>query len=140
MKAGFSISTIRKRHGFLVRGVAVFFLLFTGADLLAPEYFCGEGEIGGATVKRATTVSDTAGSVGETQFTAAVTSEGSRPDLPPDQTPHEEDCFCCCAHVLPSLGFGAYGASQKKMLHSPPVSDSFPSPPLRGAYHPPRIA
>ena len=41
MKQGFTIVSIRRRHGRLVRAVALFFVLFTGADIALPQYFCG---------------------------------------------------------------------------------------------------
>jgi hypothetical protein len=45
MRSGLN-SSRKKKHGRLVRGVVVFFLLFTGADLTMPQYFCGGEEVG----------------------------------------------------------------------------------------------
>jgi hypothetical protein len=41
MRQSFTIDGIKKRHGRLVRAEAIFFLLFTVADITMPQYFCG---------------------------------------------------------------------------------------------------
>ncbi len=131
---------IRKRHGRVVRGLAVFFLLFTGADLLLPQYFCGEGEIGGLPFEITASATRTPERAGDGQLMAASRPEDSRPDQQPDKAPHDEDCFCCCAHILPGLCLTNPGASEMKSPSVSIVSDSLPSPPVKATYHPPRIA
>ncbi|MGB7923370.1 MAG: hypothetical protein WCF57_09010 [Pyrinomonadaceae bacterium] len=118
--------------------MAVFFLLYTGADIAMPQYFCGE-EMGGlpvvshaAPLSRVNTENVTTKS---TDF-----SDGSHQEEPSDQIPHQEDCFCCCAHVLPGLIFANPGASEIKSSNLQLEKDRLPDPPLRSTYHPPRFA
>lgn len=140
MKADdFNLISISRRYGRLVRGVAVFFLLFTGADILLPEYFCDD-EIGGISLSAAATMLASLESASERGHTAFVDSNNSHSRQPSDTTPHAEDCFCCCAHVLPGIAFATVNVSELRSPFAPEISQSLPSPPLRGSYHPPRIA
>lgn len=138
MRADFSLNSIRRRHGRVVRGLAVFFLLFTSADIALPQYFCEE-EVGGIPLSRALPADAT-----ERDLVASVSSvsssKDSRPEAPDREAPHEEDCFCCCAHVLPGLILSSVGASDASSSADLLPSDSLPSPPLRGTYRPPRFA
>lgn len=117
-----------RRHGRLVRGVAVFFLLFTVADITLPQYFCGGEEIGGLPL------AETAG------LGAEAGTETPWPGRDSEQAPHEEDCFCCCAHVLPGFVLTPAPIAEQGSLQPPLKLDSLPSPPLRLQYHPPRFA
>ena len=138
MRAGFNLISMRKRQGRLVRGVALFFLLFTGVDLAFPQ-LC-EGEEFAELPSAAQFPSFVApGADGITDEALVVSfKEDSRPDQPRDGAPHEEDCFCCCAHVL-------LGLSITTEFHSAPVTVAFDrrrseplSPPLQSPYRPPR--
>jgi hypothetical protein len=139
MRTGFGLRKIRQGHGRLVRAVAVFFLLFTCADLSMPEYFCDE-EAGALPVNL--TVRQKAGDVatGLDLAAAASTTEDALPGAPDSEAPHEEDCFCCCAHVLPAVLVANVGASDAKTPALVLTADSLPSPPLQSTYHPPRFA
>lgn len=139
MRTGFSLISIKKKHGRLVRGVALFFVLFTGADIALPQYFCGDGEIGGTPTDSASLYSPADKSTVENSEIVSGTND-SRPERPAPEAPHNEDCFCCCAHVLPSLSFASAGAPVLAEPSDILISSSVLSPPLRGTYHPPRIA
>lgn len=137
MKRGFTIGGFRNRHGRLLRAVAVFFLLYTGADLTLPQYFCGE-EVGGMSLTSLIADKTVQRDGATTRLTSAP--EAPRPDAPTDQAPHDEDCFCCCVHVLPALPVTRVGGSEIK---SPPALrelKSFPTPPLGNTFRPPRSA
>lgn len=136
MKSGLNPISSTKKHGLWVRSLALFFLLFTGADLFLPQYFCAGEEVGGIPFNSRTVSSTNKADA----LVATFNSDNSRPDQPEDREHHEEDCFCCCAHVLPSVGFGDPLVLDLISLPAPPSMDSLPSPPLRGTYHPPRIA
>jgi hypothetical protein len=140
MKAESGLILIKKRYGRFVRAVAVFFLLFTGADILMPQYFCDD-EIGGISLPTAAAILNTEErSAGDRDVASVAGSDDSRSRQPSDTAPHEEDCFCCCAHVLPGLAFTTVGTSEMRLPSAPFVRQLLPSPPLRGTYHPPRIA
>ena len=138
MSAGFSIGLVRKNHGHLVRVLVIFFLLHAGADLVMPQYFCSGEEVGSIPVQR-----DALAVISETDIPTLISVSSptnSQPEQPQEQEPHEEDCFCCCAHVLPGAVIGSLVAFDLTSLPSPPGMASLPSPPLRGTYHPPRFA
>jgi hypothetical protein len=159
MTPDLTLNSIRNRHGRVVRAVAVLFLLYTGGDIFLPQYFCRGEEIGGlplsasvvtdeksAEPRRASTDRDSTDSnLALTEKNSAdsalsVSSNPSRPDQHHEQAPHTEDCFCCCAHVLP--GFGISGIFNNESSHSVSISElhSLPSPPLPNTYRPPRFA
>lgn len=128
--------------GAFVRGVAVFFLIFAFADLAFPQIFCRE-ELGGLPNARAASDAKSydALRVREESAAAAPTSDdgGSRPYEPSREAPQEEDCFCCCAHLLAGVNFRPNVPGALKLSFDP-YPDSVPTPPLRGTDHPPRTA
>lgn len=122
-----------------MRAVTILFLLYTGGDILLPQYFCGGEELGGLTLQFTVSASIDSKS-DDTRFASINSSDSSRPEHPQDQEPHEEDCFCCCAHVLPGFGFKGIIAYEPGQLSVISAMDSLPSPPLPHTYHPPRFA
>ena len=132
MKRGLTMKSSRKRHARLVRAVAVFFVLFTVADITLPQYFCAGEEIGGLPLS-ATYTTEAASLGAETGTEAPSPGRDS-------EAPHEEDCFCCCAHVLPGLAVTPVAVAELRSLQPPLGLDSLPSPPLPLQYHPPRFA
>ncbi len=134
------IISIRKRHGRLVRAVAVFFLLYTAADIALPQYFCAGEAAGLPDVAVASTVS-AGGAHNPADSDAAVSdASDSQPGRPEQEAPHEEDCFCCCAHVLTVMAFKAAENAELKSQPSSPEERSVLSPSLPLQYHPPRFA
>jgi hypothetical protein len=53
--------------------------------------------------------------------------------------PAEEDCFCCCTHILPSLRF-AVAEPDAEALTSGLANTILPIAPPQSAYHPPRLS
>lgn len=138
MKMRFDLHTIRDRHARLVRALAVFFLLFTGADIVMPEYFCGQEEqLGGIALKA---VSPGDARRAPDRDLVASADEDSRSSEPAPEAPHEEDCFCCCAHVVPAQTLSLVAAPVAVLPPDAPVAVTVPSPPLPTAYRPPRSA
>lgn len=142
MRSGFTIGGFRNRHGRLLRAVAVFFLLYTGADIALPQYFCA-GEAAGLPDIIMAPTSTAAG--GDTHaltedYPAVSDASDSWPSRPEQEAPHEEDCFCCCAHVLTGLAFRAVESAELKSQPASPEERSVLSPPLPLQYHPPRFA
>ena len=117
----------------VVRVIAILFLVYTGADLTVPE-FCRE-EMGIPKFVSSSSSTDTG--IGEAY--ATDTSESRQQDLPSEPTHSDEDCFCCCNHVVPAHYF------QQKIvdLNFPSISFSTSSIYLSttiSIYHPPRIS
>ena len=132
MKRSRDMITSGRRHGRLVRAVAVFFVIFSVADITLPQYFCAGEEIGGLPLS-AMNAREAAGLGAETGTGAPSPGRDS-------EAPHEEDCFCCCAHVLPGLAVTPVVAAELRSQQPPLGLDSLPSPPLPLQYHPPRFA
>lgn len=66
-------------------------------------------------------------------------STGTRQEQPSHPAPADDDCFCCCTHVLPGHFFEV-----TPLLVASPRSDlkltALPSAPSRAPFHPPRSA
>ncbi len=125
-----------------VRGLAVFFLLSAFADITFPQVFCRE-ELGGLlNVRSAAASKSKSSSIVREKSVVAVNDDGgdSRQNDPSREAPHEEDCFCCCAHVLTGINFQPNIPGAVKPLPFALHQDSIPNPPLRGTDRPPRIA
>jgi hypothetical protein len=141
IRSGFTIGGLRNRHGRLLRAVAVFFLLYTGADIALPQYFCGGEAAGLPDVVVAATMTAVGGSNILTDHEVSISNASdSRPGRPEKEAPHEEDCFCCCAHMLTGLAFKVVETAELKSSPASPEERSVLSPPLPLQYHPPRFA
>jgi len=139
MSSAQRINTIRKRHGLLVRGVAIFFVLFAVADIVFPEY-CRETAQKHSAESSASVLVSNGKNDGTQRITATSVSNDSRQDQPTENAPHEGDCLGCCAHMLPGTSFAKVSTPE---LKSSPISiepSSLPTSPLRSLFHPPRLA
>ncbi len=141
MNSAQRVNTIRKRHGLLVRGVAVFFVLFAVADIIFPEY-CREASAKTSVESREfMTVAYSSGMDDSTRpITAAFVSGHNRQDQPDRNTPHEGDCFGCCAHVLPGVSFTKVSIPEIKLPSPILETPALPTSPLQSLFHPPRLA
>ncbi len=138
MNAGLNIKGLRKKHGHLLRGLAIFFLIFTGVDLAFPQ-FCNE-EAGIPFVESRAEVRQTIRSSEASATATAITSpDTSSPEQQSPET-HDEHCFCCCAHILPSPIILSVAVSDLSSPASTLEKASVKSPSLRGTFHPPRFA
>jgi hypothetical protein len=68
---------------------------------------------------------------------SSLPQQESHSDSSPAST--EEDCFCCCSHILPGFSF------EYVTLNTMPRVDialiaSLPTPPPQDTFHPPRLA
>ncbi len=135
MTLGWTISKLGK--GRLVRAVALLFLFHTGVDLLFPQ-LCSEEPVNMAVnqslpVHKETIYDDTSALV-------AVSLPNDSGEERRSDPPRDEDCFCCCTHVMASRGFvNSENAELKVPTGSQPDTSIF-SAPLNTPYHPPRFA
>lgn len=116
----------------VVRVIAILFLVHTGADLTVPE-FCGE-EMGipGFVQAQSTDIDSVAAFV--------TASREPKQDEPTQPTHSDEDCFCCCTHVLPGHATAPVGTAELSSAFAALKMTDLASPPLQGPYHPPRFA
>lgn len=113
------------------RVVALFFLVFTFIDLACPgicrDDFDDLGTQIPAQIAAKTIVQSYAPDAGQQE------RRDSRPQ------PLEEDCFCCCPHILPTYQIESPVLTAKLPQHPAPAA-SLPNAPPGGTYHPPRSA
>ena len=119
----------------LRRGTAVFLLAFAFFDMAIVDVFfpqtCGEQQM---SLPSAGPVDFTEESAGEK---IAVKNHDSRPSHDSHEYSPDEDCFCCCSHIIPSPHVNVITLNSPPQAGDPAIT-SLPSAPPRGAYHPPR--
>ena len=87
---------------YVMRGVVLLFLFYTVADITYPQ-FCGE-ELKNVAFASSSVSNTIAIQQSEPKLSAAVANDAQR-DQPQNQEPRDEDCFCCCAHVIAGMIF-----------------------------------
>ena len=120
----------------LLRGMALFFLLFTVADVSFPPPCSETSDV----LWAAQQASVPRISGGFADRTETVGARDSRSDQPTETGCCDEDCCFACAHVLSAIAVTEVAVLN---LRSPSVmtADRFmPDAPLRSTYHPPRLA
>lgn len=127
----------------LFRGIVLMFLVYTGFEVAFPQ-FCGEKAVG---ILGNSSVTFSSERYGSNKASASISAAARRdpqglPSIPQEDrdTPKDEDCFCCCAHVMPSPVFVDPKASELVLLPSTQPEVSIPTASLRAPYHPPRSA
>ena len=136
MKLGGYFNNLLK-PGYLHRGIAIFFLLFTLMDIMLPQY-CEE-EMAFSSAAETIIISDHHNN-NAINNDAVIESTRSDTDPAVPASPENEDCcFCCCAHVLPAKHFFVAEAFIIEIFSN--LQDLFiPSSPPQSTYHPPRFA
>jgi hypothetical protein len=137
MKSGWNIGELRK--GRLLPVVVVLLLLHAAVDLAFPE-LCTE-EPYGAGLTQILELSVRTNSNDKSRSAVAETSRESKeePRPGPDSQPRDEDCFCCCTHVMPSPLFVAPEDANPGLLANQFRNATIPAPPPNNPYHPPRF-
>ena len=85
----------------VMRGIVLLFLFYTAADITYPQ-ICDE-ELGN--VALASTLSNTAPSKQSEPKVSSSADDDTRRNQPQNQESRDEDCFCCCAHVIAGMIF-----------------------------------
>ena len=125
------------RLGRLRRGMAIFLLAMAFfdmaiVDLFFPQ-FCGDDQVsllGTVPIESTEKVAD--------EF-AATGNRDSQPVQDSRQSTTDEDCFCCCSHIIPSPHVSVATLNCTPQPVDPAIA-SLPSPPPRGPFHPPRLS
>ena len=123
------------RKSYLHQGIALFFLVFTFADLVNP-HFCSE-EMGGLPLPTGKAVGYQTATAENAIPTIAVGEARQEPS--PEPEPIHEDCFCCCSHILPGLRFNLSGLDLGAPA-SEPANSLLPMSPPQTLFHPPRLS
>ena len=113
------------------------FLLHSAVDMLFPQ-LCNDEEFFGASFSSRWLRSS---NDSEAVNAYAVDSSGEVPDDQRSDPQHrDEDCFCCCTHVMPSSVFASPDDAELVISSSPLARIFIPSAPSDNPYHPPRLA
>jgi hypothetical protein len=123
----------------LIRGIALLFLVYTAIDIAAPD-LC-KGETLGDAGHRLIAVGDpkSAGTLGS-PIARIEPADQQSPSDPSEQPHDDDDCFCCCSHVLPGTVTAAVAVTDLVSSVTNLEHDSVLSPPLARAFHSPRFA
>jgi hypothetical protein len=120
----------------LARAIALLFLIYTAIDLAAPELCKGEGSAVCPGVQIVGTRRVEAASMG-----AVIECSGDlNQKEPAENSQGDEDCFCCCTHVIPEVVTASLEASDVASLAGAHKKLSLTSPAIPPAFHPPRSA
>lgn len=121
----------------LRRGIAIFFLAFTFVDLTLIDIVsakpCNDELTGQATGNQASSFGVRVSEVSAISTDSPHQQQPSQPDL------EQEDCFCCCAHVIPSVSVTAPPLCSQVKVKEASIA-SMPSSPPNNPYHPPRLS
>lgn len=101
------------------RVLALFLLVWAVADLSVPGFCRTDGAL----------------SAGQTAMMASAASPGDSNPLKTGD--YEEDCFCCCTHIIPSLHFELAAG----LVFTPELVYTPQTKPMEfhgSVYHPPR--
>ena len=123
------------KQGFLHRWFAVLLFIFAFADLsadLTSPQLCCEG-IGNLVISSAASAQYINGA------TAFIIADDFKHEQSSDSSDIEEDCFCCCSHILPSVHFDV-AVLEIKPPASLPANATLPTAPPQKPFHPPRLS
>lgn len=120
--------------GRFARLIVILFLAYAGVDLTNPQLcndeFAPLSVLLASNVERRAEEPSTSVSIGD--------SEKSKQREQPSAPHSEDDCFCCCTHVLPGLTTHPNGASDAISQGLTLMPQSVTTAHLMALYHPPR--
>jgi hypothetical protein len=121
----------------LWRGIAIFLLAFVWFDLTVVDFFspelCGDEQVSFFFTSPAKSTED---AIVETR---AGQTQDSQPDQDSHQSPIDEDCFCCCSHIIPGVRINIAVLNRQPQPFDQAITD-LPSAPPHGTFHPPRLS
>jgi hypothetical protein len=123
----------------LRRGIAIFLVAFAFFDMGVVDVFfpqlCGDEQ---APRSISSPVESTDRSTGKAADNLmAVSNQDSQPDQDSHQSQADEDCFCCCSHIIPGVQVDVATLNFPPRPGDPAIT-SLPSSSPRGVFHPPR--
>jgi len=133
------LSNENARRRRFTRAIAILFLIYTGFDLASPELCKGDalGDGGGKPVIVATRAD--AKQINETSNAIKPSTNQDQNEIP-EQPDIDEDCFCCCTHVIPGIITVSLESADATALSGILEHLSILTPTLPSEFHPPRFA
>jgi hypothetical protein len=138
MQSGLRFNLMRPSR--LRRGIVIFFLIFTGAelvfdDMLGPQLCCearAESSVDSGNI-------DASEKLFAKGFSASVSIESQSSRRRMEPTVLDDDCFCCCSNVIPGVSIIV------AVMNDPPqpgalMTTPLPKAPPRNTFHPPRLS
>jgi hypothetical protein len=125
----------------LRRGIAIFLLVFAFFDMAVIDVFfpqlCSDEQ---ASDSFTSTVKSTEKSTGKLadEF-RATRNRDPQPVQDSHQSETDEDCFCCCSHIIPSPQVNVATLNCQPQPDDPAIP-SFPSSSPHGVFRPPRLS
>lgn len=132
----------------LRRGVAIFLLAFAFIDVVIVDVFlpqlCRDGQASTSSpaksTNKATDKATTDKSIGKIAAELApIRDHGSLPGQNSHESSADEDCFCCCSHIVPSPHVNVATLNCPPQLDDPAIF-SLPLAHPYDAFHPPRLS
>jgi len=132
------------------RGMAIFLLVFAFFDLTVVDVFfpqvCEDEQASAALFNliespdKPTDINDSGKSIDKIAAKSLpIQDHDSRSGQDSHQTPADEDCFCCCSHIIPSPHINIVALNCLPQLDDPAIF-SLPLPHPHGPFHPPRLS
>ena len=134
MNSELHINSRWKTH--LIRGVAIFFLLFVGIEQGLPQY-CDEEADSFPTVTVISACNQNSGCKSIDGPETSFSSDNSQRDKSPSQLA-QEDCLGGCAHLLVSKNTVIAAGADLKLSLPPLKNILLPSSPPTSIFNPPR--
>lgn len=120
----------------LFRGIAILFVLYTAFDLANPQ-ICNDGS---SFIPESHITQLSRNDTTSAPITSVQSVKSSKNTEVPDQPTPDEDCFCCCAHVMPMSIFDSNLLAQIRPEFLTPTHVGIPTPRPKTYFHPPRFA
>ncbi|HEU0177480.1 MAG TPA: hypothetical protein VFV58_24720 [Blastocatellia bacterium] len=121
----------------LRRGIAIFLLAMAFFDMAIVDLFfpqlCGDDQVsilGAIPVESTEKIAD--------EF-AATRNQNPQPAQDSRESGTDEDCFCCCSHIIPSSHVSVAALNCPPQPYDP-ADTSFPSSSPHDVFHPPRLS
>jgi hypothetical protein len=121
----------------LRRGIAIFLLAMAFFDMAIVDLFfpqlCGDDQVsilGAIPVESSEKIAD--------EF-AATRNQDPQPAQDSHQSGTDEDCFCCCSHIIPSPHVNVATLNCQPRPDDPAIPPFHSSSP-HGVFHPPRLS
>ena len=122
----------RLRGGIVILLLALAFVDLTLIDLISPQ-LCNDELLGPALLHSAESAEQRVAVLQQTSQNDSEPGRGSQSPVT------DEDCFCCCSHIIPS-----YSIDVIEPVSGPRINllltGALPSPPPQDTFHPPRHA
>lgn len=136
---GLRIFQVGKKQRSFQRVVAMLLLTLSFVDIAVIDFFVPElCEREGAIISmaKAAEVASHVGTDEGSRLADATDNKNQDSSLP---SAFDEDCFCCCSHILPTAHFD-FPILQTQLQKIASAQASLPNSPPLGLFRPPRIA